>query len=211
MADWMIGDSDDCISIVTEAANPSPGARIRVGTGLKFNTSSPPTSTQPGPSLTTSDVIANVGSCQKEPEGSCQKEPESSKPPKAVKRVTWKDDNLETCHYRRVRGARGTLVRSKSKMCRGRHVRYYTIGFYDMETGREEYASFSQKQLISDTNSLPDVDTSVIFDALRMMDTSVLCDGIKHTWIAENVRVIGCNKLLEQPCTNHEADLIIEE
>ena len=82
MADWMIGDSDDCISIVTEAANPSPGARIRVGTGLKFNTSSPPTSTQPGPSLATSVVIANVGSCQKEPE--------SSKPPKAVKRVTWK-------------------------------------------------------------------------------------------------------------------------
>merc|ERR1712029_759126 len=96
---------------------------------------------------------------------------------------------MGTCHYRLLRGARGTLIRSKSKVSSGRLTRYYTIGFYDIETGRDEYASFNQKQLLSDTDSLPDVDTSVIFDALRMMDTSVLCDGIRHTWMAENVRV----------------------
>ena len=33
------------------------------------------------------------------------------------------------------------------------------------------------------------MDSVVIFDALRMLDTSVLCDGIIHTWIADNVRV----------------------
>ena len=41
----------------------------------------------------------------------------------------------------------------------------------------------------SNTPTLPDVDSVVIFDALRMLDTSVLCDGIIHTWIADNVRV----------------------
>ena len=56
--------------------------------------------------------------------------------------------SLETSHYRRLRGARGTLIRSKSKMSGGKRIRFYTIEFYDIETGASEYASFSQKQLI---------------------------------------------------------------
>lgn len=199
MTDWMIGDSDDCVSIVTEAANPSGGAHLRVGAGIKA--SSPPTTPEPRRREETPacDVASSPPLQPDEASSLLPDKPETSR--KNTKKVTWKDDNLETCHYRRLRGARGTLVRSKLKMCGGRQTRFYTIGFYDMESGREEYASFSQKQLISDTGTLPDVDTSVIFDALRMMDTSVLCDGIRHTWIAENVRVIT-----KRSTTNHEQD-----
>ena len=33
-------------------------------------------------------------------------------------------------------------------MSGGKRTRFYTIEFYDIETGASEYASFSQKQLI---------------------------------------------------------------
>jgi len=195
MADWMIGDSDDTVSIVTEPSGSGRAKMVqRVGSGIRRTPSPPP---NPVPGIARTPTTRNFATETVTPVLVQADKQNTFKPShcepkcKSVKRVTWKDDieNIKTCHYRRLRGARGTLIRSKSKVSSGRLTRYYTIGFYDIETGRDEYASFNQKQLLSDTDSLPDVDTSVIFDALRMMDTSVLCDGIRHTWMAENVRV----------------------
>ena len=45
MNDWMIGDSDDCVSIVAEPSNVSASGRIHVGVG--FHQTSPPPTPEP--------------------------------------------------------------------------------------------------------------------------------------------------------------------
>ena len=95
MNDWMIGDSDDCVSIVAEPSNVSASGRIHVGVG--FHQTSPPPTPEPRAGAHAPPPPANVLPHHSPPQYSLaasadEDDREMVKPTKhkPVKRVTFK-------------------------------------------------------------------------------------------------------------------------
>ena len=100
MNDWMIGDSDDCVSIVAEPSNVSASGRIHVGVG--FHQTSPPPTPEPRAGAPAPPPPANQLPHHSPPEyplaaSAVEFDRQMVKPTKhkPVKRVTFKVQNVK--------------------------------------------------------------------------------------------------------------------